>query len=93
MRVIVFSIISILAFCGCKEQKVNTMFEPIKFHFEERDNLNFKDVFKRPTIIPLETNEKCLFSRISKMEIADNLIFILEKNSKYCFVLAKRANS
>lgn len=87
MRVIVFSIISILAFCGCKEQKVNTMCEPIKFHYEERDNLNFKDVFKKPTIIPLETNEKCLLSRISKMEIADNRIFILDNKLKVllCF--------
>lgn len=38
----------------------------------------FNDIIKSVSYVPLETNEKCLISKVSQLEITDSNIFILE---------------
>lgn len=59
--------------------------ETLKFSFSE--DHSYEKVFKKTTIIPLETKDNCLISKISQMEINDDKIFILDwkLNSLYVF--------
>ncbi len=63
---------------GC-HQDVNDELETdvIKFQFKD-SNPSYEEVFKDTEVIYLETNESCLVSEITQMEILDDKIFILD---------------
>jgi hypothetical protein len=83
-KVLILIYISILI--ACKQKNViDDNAETIKFSFTE--NPSYEKVFTKTTIIPLETKDNCLISKISQMEIKDDKIFILDckLNSLYVF--------
>lgn len=78
MKKIIIVYLLFLTAIGCKQNNHDySDVETIKFNFSETNPL-YEDIFKETTIIPLETNENCLVSEITQMEVWDNKIFILD---------------
>ena len=50
---------------------------------------NYSDYFDIDTIIQLETSEECLISRIEEIQLWDNNIYVLDKESKRVYLFDK----
>lgn len=83
---------------SCITEKESTSITPIlaseKITTIDLDNAKNQDVIlsssilKTPTVVPLETTDKCVVQRIQNLEVFDNKIYILDDKSNRLYVFS-----
>lgn len=83
MKDIFFLLLLFFVF-GCNEKSVKQIpKETLKIF---NDNVPYEDLFRKTGTIFLETNNNCLISKVSQLNLFSNKIFILDQNTKNIFV-------
>ncbi|WP_170179755.1 6-bladed beta-propeller [Flavivirga rizhaonensis] len=85
MKRILFTIVLLLCFSSCKKivnELDNVNLEHIKVDIQEKyPEGDFKEYFSSSKIIALETTERSIFSKIDRISLHKDKIFILDRNT------------
>ena len=73
-------LLSILMSCNRQAQEQNETFETIALSIDSSEAFRYSKYLENPVFIPLETNPNSLIGHVTKVDITDEYIIILDKN-------------
>lgn len=92
-------LLTIVVLYGCIDDKknvkktINENFIDLNFDIEDSKSFNYSTlVDSQYTIVPLETNDKCLISEVTKLDFRNSRFFILDYYAKSIFIFDKSGN-
>lgn len=80
---LVFTLVLSLTSC---EQEVKEGIETINVNINQYDEIQWNDFFSMSKVVTLETNSQSVFSRINRISLYNNKIFILDRKMDAVFV-------